>query len=159
MYQPVHILNQLGVLASFSVAKKVTEGDINSFFSKQKKTGKNEKQIGKLLQEKILKEIQEAVLNQNIPGIITPEEMAKEAGVDQKIIDRMPELNRLIMVIVHKMSEKKYDKMSLCYFINSMVNLLGLTERDFEKFHRQNTKNEDDDNDDDDGDDEEGMVG
>jgi hypothetical protein len=37
--------------------------------------------------------------------------------------------------------------MSLCYFINSMVNILGLQETDFEKFHRQNNNDDDDDDD------------
>ena len=60
----------------------------------------------------------------------------------------MPEMNRLIMIVGHKLAEKKYDKMSLCYFINSLVNLLGLTESDFEKFHRQNSGETDDDDED-----------
>ena len=64
-------------------------------------------------------------------------------------------MNRLIMIVGHKLSEKKYDKMSLCYFINALVNLLSLTESDFEKFHQQNNGNEDpsesDEDDDDDG--------
>lgn len=143
MEKPIHILNQTGVLASFSVAKKITEEDIQKYFAKQKKTGKPEAEIGDMLHEKILDDIQEAITNNKIPGLISSQELAKQLGLDQSVIDKMPELNRLVMIIAHKLAEKKYDKMSLCYFVNSIVNLLKLSERDFDRFHRET--NEDDD--------------
>jgi predicted transcriptional regulator len=139
MNQSIHILNQLGVITSFSVAKKVTDEDINKYFSKQKRNGKSEEQISEMLQDKILCEIHNAIENNEIPGLVTPQEFAKSLGMDKKVVEKIPELNRLIMVIAHKLAEKKYDKMSLCFFINSLVNMLGLTESDFTKFHRQNT--------------------
>ena len=150
MDQPIHILNQMGVMTSFSVAKKITEEDIHKYFSKQKKAGKNERQIGEMLRDRILTEIQEAVQNNKIPGLLTPQEFAQSMGISQKVIEKIPELNRLLMVIVHRVAEKKYDKMSLCYFINGLVNMLGLTKDDFIKFHLQNNTNDDDDDDDDD---------
>ena len=149
MFNPVHILNQMGVITSFSVAKKVSEDDIHRFFSKGKKSGKSTEELNKILRERVLEEIEEAVTHRRIPGLLSPEELAKEMGVQQNVINNMPELNRLIMIVGHKLAEKKYDKMSLCYFINSLVNLLGLTESDFEKFHRQNSRDEDDGDDDD----------
>jgi len=138
----------MGVLTSFSVAKKVTEDDIQKYFSKNKRTGKSEQQIGKMLQDKILSEIHEAMQSGQIPGLISPQELAATLGIEKQIVARIPEIHRLIMVLAQKMAEKKYDKMSLCYFINSLVNVLGLTEEDFTKFHRQNSKQEDDDDDD-----------
>lgn len=143
----------MGVITSFSVAKKITENDIHKFFNRGKRAGKSEAEIEKMLKEKILNEIQEAVMHQKIPGLLSPQDLAKAAGLNKDVVNNMPELNRLIMVIAHKLSEKKYDKMSLCYLVNSLVNLLGLQEKDFEKFHRQNAKDEDDD----DGDDEDGF--
>lgn len=136
--QPIHILNQMGVMTSFSVAKKITDEDMHKYFSKQKRTGKSEAQIGAMLQEKILSEIQEAVNDNKIPGLITPQELDQSLGINKKVIDKIPDLNRIVMVLVHRLSEKKYDKMSLCYFINSLVNMLGLQEIDFQKFHNQN---------------------
>ena len=76
---------------------------------------------------------------------MSPEELAKEMGVQQNIINNMPGLNRLIMIVGHKLAEKKYGRMSLCYFINSLVHLLGLTEQDFKKFHQKNSPPEDGD--------------
>lgn len=145
MTKPIHILNQLGILTTFSVAKKITEEDIQKFFTKQKKAGKTENQIGEMLHAKILNDIQESLLKNEIPGLISSEEIAKQLGLDQSVIDKVPEINRLVMLLAHKLAEKKYDKMSLCYFINSLVNVLGLTERDFEKFHRRNREDDDED--------------
>ena len=148
--KPIHILNQLGVLATFSVAKKITEEDIQKYFSKQKKSGKSEAEMQEMLQEKIFKDIHEALSQNKIPGLIGSQEMAKQWGLDQSVVDKVPELNRLVMLLSHKLTEKKYDKMSLCYFINSLVNILGLTERDFQKFHEHNREDDEEDRFDDD---------
>jgi hypothetical protein len=146
---PVHILNQMGVITSFSVAKKISEEYITKFFAKGKKEGKSVEELNKVLREKVLSEIEDAVVHSKIPGLLTSEELAKEMGMQKTIIANMPELNRLIMIVGHKLADKKYDKMSLCYFINALVNLLGLSESDFEKFHQQNNGESDDDGDDD----------
>src|SRR5690348_2556049 len=100
--QPIHILNQLGILSSFSVAKKITEEDIKKCFNKEKKSGKTDAEINKILHQKILGEIQEAIINNQIPGLISSQDLAKEFGIDQKVVDKVPELNRLIMIIANK---------------------------------------------------------
>ena len=133
MLNPVHILNQMGVMTSFSVAKKVSEEDITKFLAKVKKEGKSPEELNHILREQVLSEIEDAVSHSKIPGLLSPEELAKQMGVQKAVINNLPELNRLIMIVGHKLAEKKYDKMSLCYFINALVNLLGLTEKDFEK--------------------------
>ena len=102
-------------------------------------------ELDKMLKAKILGEIEDAIVNHRIPGLLTPQELAAQMGVAPNIVKNIPELNRLIMVIGHKLAEKKYDRMSLCFFINTLVNLLGLTEQDFEKFHRQNNRDDGDD--------------
>jgi len=142
MLNPIHILNQMGVITSFSVAKKVKAEDIESFFKKGKKYGKTIDEMNEILRNKVLKDIEESIFLQKIPGLVSPEEIAKNMGIQKNIIDNMPVLNKLAMVLNFKLSEKKFDKMSLCYFINSLVNMLGLTEEDFENFHKQNTSSE-----------------
>ena len=148
MNQPVHILTQMGVLTSFSVAKKVTEDDISTFFKKHKKRGKSEEQIGNMLRDKIFAEIKIALENQKIPGLLSPVNLGGDKA-EEKINKNLAEMNRLLMVIAHKLVEKKYDKLSMCYFINSLVNLLGLTEKDFETFHRKMSSQEEDGDDED----------
>ena len=147
MIQPIHILNQMGIMSSFSIAKKITEGDIKTYFDKHKKSGKKEEEIGQLLQTKILQEIHDAIENNRVPGLLLPQEAAEEMGINKIVIKKIPELNKIIMVIAHKLAEKKYDKMSLCYVINSLVNALGLSEEDFEQFHEGSDDDSDDDDD------------
>lgn len=147
-------------MTSFSVAKKIREEEINRYFSKHRKSGKTDRQIGAMMKEKILSDINGALDKKEVPGIISMDEAANSMGIDKESAQKITELNRLIMVIAHKISEKKCDKMALCYFINSLVNVLGLSEEDFTKFHRQNgsvndnpeTDEEDDDDEDDDDD-------
>jgi hypothetical protein len=140
---PAHILTQTRVLTSFHVAKKVTQEEIEAFSRKHKKRGKKEQEIGNMLREKILGEIHTALITGTIPGLIAPQEIHRHSGLDRAIVEKMPDLNRLVMVVTQKMVERKYDKMSMCYVINSMVNLLGLSEKDFEKFHQQRSRDDD----------------
>ena len=142
---PIHILNQTGVMSSFSVAKRISEREINRYYVRQRKTGKKDPEIGRMLKQKILGDIQTAFTNNEIPGLLTPEELAESLGLDKNIIKNMPELNRLIAAILHKLTEKNYDKMSMCYFINAIVNTLDLSEEDFNKFHEQSGGGEDGD--------------
>jgi hypothetical protein len=137
-------------MSSFSIAKKITEDDIKKYFANHKNSGKSEKEIGDMLRQKIMNDIQEAIQTNVVPGLVSNEEVAKELGLNANVVKNMPELTRLIMVIAHKLVEKNYDKMSLCYFINGLVNVLGLAESDFEKFHRENKIGDDDDDGDDD---------
>ena len=150
MNLPIHILNQLGVLTSFSVAKKITEDDINKYFAKHKKKGRSNLQIGQMLRNKIVSDIQDAIEHNKIPGLVSQQEMAEGIGIDKKVIAKIPEINKLILVLSQKLSEKNYNKMTLCYFINSLVNVMNLTEEDFTKFHQQNKNNDDETDDDDD---------
>ena len=145
MTKPIHILNQMGILTTFSVAKKISEDDMNSFFAKQKKSGKSEAEVNDMFHNKILNDIQDAISNNKIPGLISSQELARQMGLDADTVDKIPELNRLVMIIAQKLSDKKYDKMALCYYINSLVNVLGLTEKDFEKFHRNRKEDEEED--------------
>jgi hypothetical protein len=145
--QPIHILNQMGVIPSFSLATKVTEHDVTKLYNKERRAGKTQAEIEEFLRNKIIDEIQNALAKQQIPGLLNPQEIAEEAGLSKKIVRNIPELNRLVMVVAHKLIEKKFDKMSMCYLINGLVNMIGLTESDFEKFHRQNNKNNEEDDD------------
>jgi ribosomal protein S25 len=146
--QPIHVLNQTGVLTSFSIAQKITEEDIQEYVATHKKLGKKDAKVGEILKQKILDEIQKAVSNNEVPGLVTPQELAKNLGLEDKVVKNIPELNRLVTIIGNKIREKNYDTMSLCYFINSLVTALDLGEDDFEEFNKQTNPDEDDEDDD-----------
>ena len=136
MHEPTHILTQMGVLTSFSVAKKITEEDVEAFFKKYRKSGKTEEEIGIILREKIFEEIRIAMESKSIPGLLNPLTILNSKMGDMQH-KNIVEINRLMSIVSQKLIEKKYDKFSLCYFINALVNSLGLTEKDFTSFHRK----------------------
>jgi hypothetical protein len=150
--QPIHMLTKMGILTAFSISKKITEEEVSNFFKKHKKSGKTEEQLGDMLRNKIFEEIKGALENQKLPGLLGT---IQSPLSPETVIPNANDINKLVMIIAQKMTEKKYDKLSLCYFINYMVNLLGLTEKDFEKFHKKISQNNRDDDDDDDDDDDE----
>jgi hypothetical protein len=151
MSQPIHVLNQMGVLTSFSVAKRVTEDDIRKYFSKQQRRGKSDHQIGEMLKNKIIGDINNAIQNNEVPGIVSAQDLARTMGIDNTIIKNIPELTRLVMVISNKLFQRGYDKMSLCYFINNLVNTLELGEDDFTEFNKKTDPEKDDEDGDEEG--------
>jgi len=130
--QPLHILTQSGILASFSVSKKITEKEIDAMMEVAKTSGKNEEEVMALITHKVMKEIIDATNKGDLPGIIL-ENVRKPLLPIQSI----ESLNRMVEVLSQKMKQKKFDKRSLCYFINYLVGSLGLSEEDFEEFHRR----------------------
>jgi hypothetical protein len=155
MSQPFHILNQLGIITSFSVAKKISDDEIDKFFAKYRRSKKTTSQIEELFKQKVISDIDKAVQNYEVPGLITPQEVAKLSGMNPELVKNIPDIDKIVDVIAEKMLEKTTDKMSLCYFINSLVNKFDLSEDDFFKFHKNNNTNDEDDEDGEDGDDDE----
>ncbi len=144
--QPIHILAKAGILASFSISKKITQDEIDSMMKDAKVKGKSEDEVISFVKTKIMKEIIDATQKGTLPGIIL--EKSKNFIIPVQAIES---LNRMVLVLVQKMKAKKFDKLSLCYFINYLVASLGLTEEDFEEFHRRikEVRGDNDDDDDD----------
>lgn len=143
---PMHILTQMGILTSFSLSKKITEKELADMMHQEKNKGKSEEEIVSIMGDKIMGEIMDAVRKGQIPGVII-----NQGNKPIISVKNVEELNRLVMVLAGKLKGKKYDKLSLCYFINYLVHAMGLSEEDFEEFHRRMKEaNGDDDDDDDD---------
>jgi len=140
--QPMHILTKAGILASFSISKKITEDEINAMLKDAKNKGKSEDEILTRVKTKIMKEIIDATHKGTLPGIIL--EKSKQQIIPLQTVES---LNHMVLFLSQKMKSKKFDKMSLCYFINYLVANLGLKEEDFEEFHRrvQEIRGEDED--------------
>ena len=143
--QPMHMLTQMGVLTSFSISKKITEKELESMMKSEKNKGKSESEIVSMMGETIINEIVSAVQKRKIPGILIEEKKGRKPPIPIKNIE---DLNRLVLILGTKLPRKKYDKISLCYFINYLVGALGLKEEDFEEFHRKIRESQDEDEDD-----------
>ena len=148
MNQPSHILNKLGILSSFSIARRISEEDIQKFFVKHIKKGKTTEEVHKLFLEKIESDILEAIETGTIPGIIN-ENRPDLNNISSQLAAKLPAINKLIVFIAHRIMCMKFDKMSMCYIIDTLVNLLNLTDDDFQTYHGLNNGEDGDDDDDD----------
>jgi hypothetical protein len=126
-----HILAKEGILTTFSIAKKVTAKDVKKLREKLKTAKVDSDQLKELLRNAVIKETQSDIASHKIPGLIL---RGVEENEEKK---RIMELTYFASVIAKKLSEKNIGKYHSCYIINAIVNVLGLTEEDFDEFHRK----------------------
>jgi hypothetical protein len=121
----------MGVLSSFSIAKKISEEEVNQMIKSAKTKTKNQGDAMDIVKAKIMKEIIDASKKGTMPGIVL------DRNNEMIPIQHIEDLNRMVIVLTQKFKGKKIDTTSLCYFINYLVGSLGLTPEDFEEFHRR----------------------
>ena len=131
MHTTDHILAKEGILTTFSIAKKVTAKDVKKLRDKLKSSKVDAKKLQELLRSAVVRDTKKAIESQKIPGLIV---MGAEDSEEKK---RIMELTYFASVIAKKLSDKKIDKYHSCYIINAIVNMLGLTEEDFDEFHKK----------------------
>jgi len=130
-----HLLTKFKILTAFSIAMKLTEKEISDFYSKNKKKGKSNAEIEEMLKNDIYAKIHKLINEKQIPGMVTTEKSSKPSKL--KIpIKTLQEINKYIMIVQSNLIKKNCDKISLCYFINTLVNVLGLTEADFQNYQK-----------------------
>lgn len=127
-----HILSKEGILTSFSIAKKVTVKDIKKLRDKLKNSKMDAKKFQESLRKAVINGAKESMDPHKIPGLLLDGIFA-ENEEKRKIM----ELTYFSSIIAKKLSEKKVDKYHSCYIINAIVNMLGLTEEDFDEFHKK----------------------
>ena len=125
-----HILAKEGILTSFSIAKRVTSLDMKKL--RDKGIDSKSSKFRELLTKKIVKETQEAIENQSIPGL-----MVKQIQDENQEKKKIMELTYFASIIAKKLTDNKVSKYHSCYIINAVVNMLGLTEEDFDEFHKK----------------------
>ena len=140
-----HILAKEGILTTFSIAKKVTAKDVKKLREKLKTAKVDSAKLNELLRKAVVKETQATIETQKIPGLIL--DGVEENEEKKKIM----ELTYFASVIAKKLAEKKVGKYHSCYIINAIINMLGLTEEDFDEFHKKFSKFRDGKTDEEDG--------
>lgn len=140
-----HILSKEGILTTFHIAKRVSKKDILRLKDKLTSDKTSDQKLRKLLTKKMMEETKTAFINQTIPGLI----VAGQSIPDEEK-RKMMELTYFASVVAKKIGEKQLSKFHACYVINAMVNILGLTESDFDEFHRKFSKYRDDSSEDED---------
>ena len=134
MHTTDHILAKEGILTTFSIAKKVTAKDVKKLREKIKTAKMDADKLHELLRMSIIENTQKDIETQKIPGLI----IAGMEDTEEK--KRIMELTYFASMISKKLSEKNIDKYHSCYIINAIVNMLGLTEDNFDEFHKKFSK-------------------
>ena len=130
-----HLLATLGVLSSFSIAKKISKIDILRETKKIKRLykGKDTKKINEVLLNSILKATKKRFLSDTPPGLIIPEITPTKEKLNKMYL----ELTNISSALSTTFLEKKLTKHQLCFIINTVVNLLKMTEEDFDDFQKE----------------------
>lgn len=132
-----HILVKHGILVNFQIAKEIPVSHIKKLEKKLKPFCKNSQELSEKVNEEIYKDTQNSILNEKIPGFFS-------TGIFKKNPVKLPELNFSANQIGKFIHGKKLSKMETCYLILSILNLLGMTDEDFKKYHK--IKNSEDNN-------------
>jgi hypothetical protein len=127
-----HILSQMGVLKTFSIARHVSEDDVKKLTDKYTRLAKKDISLTEYLRREMAVKMQQAFMNNKVPGLIfdniepTHEEHSK-----------MMDLTQFASLVAKKLVEKKLNKFYYCFIIHSLVNMLGLNDEDFNEFHKR----------------------
>lgn len=130
-----HILARYGVMANFSIAKKVTKQRIKRMSQRLKTDDESSLEFQEALKQEILKETQVAIFNNTIPGLITNSKK-KATPSNKKVLspERKRQVTILSAIIIQTILEKKLSKDETCLLIIQLVNALGLKDIDFKDF-------------------------
>lgn len=129
-----HLLVQHGVLVSFNIAKKMTPAQIKRFKTKILKKAKKSSDFNELLKEEIIKSTQKSINENLIPGLIQPPTPVKsDFFKDEK---KILKFNFIASTFAEKLVKLGFDKTEICYIVLYILTLLGLTDDDFQNFHK-----------------------
>jgi hypothetical protein len=144
-----HILAKYGVMANFSIAKKVTKERIQKMSERLNTSDESSSEFQDALKQEILKETQLAIFNNTIPGLITNSK--KKINPHHKkllLTDKEKrQVTLLTAIVVKTILEKDLSKDETCLLIIQLVNALGLRDVDFKKFTETYNPNQDDSDD------------
>jgi hypothetical protein len=145
-----HILAKYGVMANFSIAKKVTKERIQKMSEKLNTTDESSVEFQDALKQEILKETQLAIFNNTIPGLITNSKKKASPNHKKLLITEKEkrQVTLLAAIVVKTILEKDLSKDETCLLLIQLVNALGLKDIDFKKFSEMYNPPPDDDLDD-----------
>ena len=146
MEQPIHLISSLGILTNFSIAKKINKKEISKESRRIKRIFKetDPEKFKKLLMDSLIEKTKKSVEIETPPGLIFPKKHPKKEELDKFYL----ELSAISQALSNQFVEKKLTKHQLCFILNALINMLGLTEEDFLNFHRRFQKYKDDEFDD-----------
>lgn len=141
--QPTHLISSLGILTSFSIAKKIDKKEVSKESRKLKKifNETNPEKFQKLLMDSLVEKTRMSLENETPPGLIFPKKHPKKNELDKFYM----ELSAISQALNNKFVEENLSKHQVCFILNAVINLFGLTEEDFLRFHKRFQKYKDND--------------
>jgi hypothetical protein len=173
-----HLLLKHGILKSLSIAKKPNSDNIKNLMEQIKPIAKNKIDFNNKMREAIEKEITESLLNNDIPGIIVNNSLARPTVAKNTVKptppslipdkskplvyktnkERLAELYTLASQFNREALHNKLTKNDVCFTIYVILSFLEISQDDFKNFHNdltasnekpeEPTDDEDDDDDD-----------
>lgn len=131
---PTHLLASLGILSSFSIAKRISNEEILKTTRKINRVNKekNKKKFQQLLNKALIENAKKYVSTKIPPGLIFPHTS------QQKELDKFyKELSVISETLCNKFVSQNLTKHQVCYIIESIISMLGLKEEDFDDFHKK----------------------
>lgn len=140
---PTHLISSLGILTSFSIAKKINKEEVSKESRRLKRIFKESdpEKFKKLLMDALIEKAKKSVEEETPPGLIFPKKHPKKDELDKFYL----ELSAISQALTNKFTEQNLSKHQVCFILNAVINLLELTEEDFLKFHKKFQKYKDDD--------------
>lgn len=151
-----HLLAKHGIMASFTIAKRITQGQLKKMV-KQLNIDENSQEFKTHLNNQIIRDTQLAVYNNKIPGWITNEKLPRKvipkdptpnkpaskssskSGKKSALSeDKKEKLTLFATIIVRKILEQKSTTEEKCFLIHRIVSGLGLRDSDFKQFQNNN---------------------
>ena len=128
-----HLLSSMGVLQSFSIARKINPQELTKITNKVKRKYKetNPKKLQKLVAKELSENTTKYIKDEVPPGLILPPrnlEREKEAMIYNQ-------LGHIANQISGAFKKDKFSKHELCFIVTAIVNMLELSEEDFASFH------------------------
>ncbi len=130
-----HILSDEGILTSFSISKRITSEDFARVKKKLKNKNLSSEDFQQMLKQKIVDDLNQNIKKCSIPGLNLQHVLDEES--EKK---KMMELTYIATVLGKNIQEKTTDSFYKCFLINAIINVLGLTEEDFNEFHKRFSK-------------------
>lgn len=124
-----HVLQKIGVLKNFSVAKVVNKKDIDELKQLIGEVAENKVEYDKLLEEEMIKIANMHDEKAPIPGIIYTEDT-------EQIIKQLQVAAKAYAAKMNR--TKDITKKQMCFLIASIIKELGLTKEDFLKLNEEN---------------------
>lgn len=141
--QPTHLISNLGILTNFQISKKISKKEVSKESRKLRKVFKepDPKKFEKLLMDALVEKTKMSLETETPPGLIFPKKHPKKNELDKYYM----ELSAISEALTNKFIDENLSKHQICFILNAVITLIGLTEEDFLKFHKRFQKYKDGD--------------